>query len=74
MSGESIAFIGVVLIVALEFISYVTPYWIVYGELVSFGLLAHCELDTCGWFLEDNNVQKALPGEFILVVNSDLVC
>jgi len=46
----------------------------VYGELVSFGLLAHCELDTCGWFLEDNNVQKALPGEFILVVNSDLVC
>jgi len=55
--------------VALTFISYVTPYWSVYGGLVSSGLLAHCEPHTCTWFVEDDNAQYNLPGERLFTDN-----
>jgi len=63
MYGETVGYISVVLTVALTFISYVTPYWSVYGGVVSSGLLAHCEPHTCSWFVEDEKAQDSFPGE-----------
>mgnify|MGYP000523632767 CR=1 FL=1 len=68
-SLENVGYIGVVITVALTFISYVTPYWSVYGGLVSSGLLAHCEPHTCTWFVEDDNAQYNLPGERLFTDN-----
>jgi len=62
MSLENVGYIGVVITVAITFISYVTPYWLAYNGLVSSGLLAHCEPHTCTWFVNDSIAQGNLPG------------
>ena len=64
MSLEYMAFLGVTLTVALSFISVGSHYWLVHGDVVSFGLHVYCEPDMCAWFLEDGIIQRALPGRF----------
>lgn len=65
---ENCGFISLVLTVAAVFISYVTPYWLVFHDPqnitrnVHGGLLALCELDECKYFLSDLVAQNSQPG------------
>lgn len=71
-NAEKFGFVCAVMTVAIAFIAYVTPYWTVkyvpeLRKRVNLGLLAHCEPDTCDWFLSKLEVQDALPGKSVNV-------